>query len=103
MQEKQSGNENNKMEYFQENTYIESGYNKSKGESAIKQKENASKQTEMCASSTNLNNSYLNNLPLLSTLLGIYTSYKLVTQQLAHTTYDGVETISFSIITEGPQ
>ena len=45
--------------------------------------------------------SYLNNLPLLPTPLGKYTSEQLVTYQLDHTNHYGVEKVPLLVITEG--
>ena len=90
-QDKQSGNENNKKDDRQVNTYSESEATKST-------EENASGQTETGAIS-----SYLRNIPLLSTPLGKYSSEKLVIDQSAHNNRSGAEIILFSIITEGPK
>ena len=59
----------------------------------MKQKENASKQSETSTISYYLNKPYLNNIILLSTLIGKYTFENLVTDQLAHTKRAGVERI----------
>ena len=58
-------------------------------------------KTETYAISYYLNKSYLENLPLMSTLLRKYNPAQLVTEQSTDTNCAGLETILLSIITEG--
>ena len=90
LQDKQSRNENSKKDDPQVNTYDESEANKSTEETASEKKENASEQTGTCLNDI-ARSYYLNNLPLISTLLGKHPSKKMVMDQLAHTNHAGVE------------
>ena len=97
MNEKQGGNENNEKGNYEVNPYVKSETNENTEENMNEKKGNESKQTETCATDTEIL-SYLNNPPLLFIPLGKYSSKQLVTNQSSHTKRAGAEKTSLPII-----
>ena len=107
--EKQSGNESNKKDDCQVNTYNESEINKSVDENATEQKKNTSEQKKNVSRQPEIRaddkviSSYPNNLPSPLKRMGEYSSSTfehLATNNHGHTNSSGTETTSLPLIAE---